>query len=120
VLLHFDTDRDMQIFLQQRRRALNDRDLMPPPDGIFMIWIVFVVPSASAGKGKKSGRYSMQIEGDVVVFRAKSGSDSVVEIKFTRHLVGIRLYRAGQGCAERQRGFRVCAGRSWRKPNERS
>ena len=81
VLLHFDTDRDMQLFLQQRRRALNDRHLMPPPDSIFMIWIVFVVPSASAGKGKKSGRYSMRIEGDVLEFRAKSGSDSVVEIK---------------------------------------
>ena len=79
VLLHFEAEKDMQIFLQQRRCALNDHNLLPPPDGI-----MFANPNTNAGKGKKSGRYTMQLEREAMTFgkRERGVTASVVEIKF--------------------------------------
>jgi hypothetical protein len=82
VLVHFDTDSDMQIFLQQRRLGLNYQELLlPPPDGIFMTYIMFVSQGTNTGKGEKSGRYSIQILKEAITFHNRENRSPEVEIK---------------------------------------
>lgn len=83
LLMHFDTERDMQVFLLERRRILKGQHLLPPPDGIFMVWILFIRLSQNSGKVGKNGRYSLQIERQIVAIRRndKSGSKQTIEMK---------------------------------------
>ena len=94
VLLHFMTERDMQIFLQQRRRALADNQLLPPPDGIFYVWIVF----NSQNRTVKGGRYALQIDRQAMLFRKKEKDVNgvavemkLIDCRFQMHGNSIRV-----------------------------
>ena len=77
ILLHFMTERDMQIFLEQRRRTLAENQLLPPPDGIFNVWIVFNSPN----RAMKGGRYALQIDRQAIVFRKKDKDRNGVAVE---------------------------------------
>ena len=83
VLMHFDTERDMQVFLLERKRVLRSQNLLPPPDGIFFVWIEFIRLSQNSGRGETNGRYALQIERQTIVIRKndKGRSKHSIEMK---------------------------------------
>ncbi len=97
VLMHFDNERDMEIFLLERCRVLKGQNLLPPPDGIFMVWILFTRPNSSSGG--KNGRYALQIDRQSIIIRRsdKRASKQTIEMKvadcqFEKLPAGIKCY----------------------------
>jgi hypothetical protein len=84
VMMHFDTESDMGIFLKLRRRVLGAQGFLPPPDGIFLTWIVFDGrPNSTRGSGEKTGRYAVHLEHQKIMLRKKNKNsyENMIELK---------------------------------------
>ncbi len=82
--MHFDTESDMGIFLKLRRRVLGAHGFLPPPDGIFLTWIVFDGRANSTlGSGEKTGRYAVHLEHQKIMLRKKNKNSygNMIELK---------------------------------------
>jgi hypothetical protein len=84
VMLHFDTESDMEIFLKLRRRVLGSQGYLPPPDGIFFTWIVFD-SRLNRGSGEKTGRYAVHLEHQKIMLRKKNKNSygNMVDLKLS-------------------------------------
>jgi hypothetical protein len=83
-MMHFDTESDMGIFLKLRRRVLGAHGFLPPPDGIFLTWIVFDARANSTrGSGEKTGRYALHLEHQKMILRKKNKNSygNMMELK---------------------------------------
>lgn len=82
LLLYFDSERDMHMFLQQRRNALSNNATVTLPHGMFMTWIVFV---NHGGRNLGDGRYILQIDKSRVMIlkqeKKKNGFRIVLDLK---------------------------------------